>query len=111
MTQLLEDLKAVRELLSEESRWTTAAAARDVSGKPVYPLSPAAVKWCVLGALQKVIGLSSATQPTSRWVLGCEALQEVGIEHAEVIALLDKAIRKEALNALAVADEELGLEY
>ncbi len=34
------------------SSWTQGARARDVSGTPVDPLSPAAIRWCPNGAIQ-----------------------------------------------------------
>jgi hypothetical protein len=44
---------SVSELLSDPKRWTQGALARDKNGEAVSPFSPAAVAWCVLGALFK----------------------------------------------------------
>lgn len=40
----------IRELLSDESKWTRTFAARDAAGMPVYALASAAYCWCLLGA-------------------------------------------------------------
>ena len=48
----------VLELLSDESKWTKGAAARDVSGKDVASRSRAAVSWCLLGAVHKCYSTS-----------------------------------------------------
>lgn len=41
------------ELLSDESKWTKGAFAEDRKGIPVHSKSDDAVKWCILGALNK----------------------------------------------------------
>jgi len=43
----------IRELLSDESKWTKGASTRDVAGRPVNPLDTAAVCWCLDGAAEK----------------------------------------------------------
>jgi hypothetical protein len=43
----------VHELLSDESKWTKGEYARDKDGKPCHSRSQEAVKWCVLGAVNK----------------------------------------------------------
>lgn len=43
----------VRELLSEEGKWTQGAYARDAVGKSVALNAPAAVCWCLKGALNR----------------------------------------------------------
>lgn len=43
----------LRELLTDESKWTQKAYARDKDGKPTGALSPTAVCWCLDGAIRK----------------------------------------------------------
>lgn len=43
----------VYELLSEESKWTKRALARDIKGIEVDVNSVEAVSWCLIGALRK----------------------------------------------------------
>lgn len=52
--QLLTDLKALRELFSDRSRWTQGVEARNGSGLPVAPMDPDAVCFCLLGGVIKV---------------------------------------------------------
>jgi len=39
------------ELLSDKSRWTTRACARDINGQPLNINNNDAVSWCILGAI------------------------------------------------------------
>lgn len=55
----LETLRAVRELLSDPSRWTRGAYARDAEGNYANASGPNAVCWCAVGAFEKVTGYKS----------------------------------------------------
>jgi hypothetical protein len=46
----------VRELLSDESKWTQDANARDKNGVDVPVYSPKACCWCLQGAMDKCYG-------------------------------------------------------
>jgi hypothetical protein len=46
-------LKNACALVASEHRWTSGAWARDALGNRCSPLSPNAVRWCAVGALQK----------------------------------------------------------
>jgi hypothetical protein len=46
-------LKNACALVASEHRWTSGAWARDARGNRCSPLSPNAVRWCAVGALQK----------------------------------------------------------
>ena len=52
--KLLDNLKKIRELLSDESRWTRLVYARDANGARVNEHSPLACSWCLLGAVSAV---------------------------------------------------------
>lgn len=93
----LEHLKAVRELLSDESHWTQGEAARSEDGRAVSPQEKEACSWCLIGAAIKVAEEGSDAHQILR------ALKEAGSikyvhhfndshSHAEVLQLLDKAI-------------------
>lgn len=105
----LEILKAARELLSDEKRWTQHAFAKEADGKSCDYDSPAAVCWCAAGAIGKVYGgdtLTDRAMEAQALLAGSDVLHELGEEssvtnlndsgtHAEVLALFDRAIEKE----------------
>jgi hypothetical protein len=98
----VEILKAARELISDEKRWTQRAEARNASGNDVGVYSPKAVCFCSLGAMAKVC----ERELYGRELVAREALRNEirdghssGIAnfndnhtHAEVLALFDRAI-------------------
>lgn len=43
----------VKELLSDESKWTRKAYARDSHGVMIEPRSPSACCWCISGAIER----------------------------------------------------------
>lgn len=43
----------IQELLSDESKWTKGANARDKDGNAVIETMPQAAKWCLVGAASK----------------------------------------------------------
>lgn len=53
---LKQDAKAVAELLSTKSRWTTGAFARDAQRGHVGFSDNAAVCWCIEGAILREVG-------------------------------------------------------
>jgi Fe-S-cluster formation regulator IscX/YfhJ len=46
----------VRDLLTDSSKWTQGALARDASGEPCRPNGDIARQWCILGALTRIYG-------------------------------------------------------
>jgi hypothetical protein len=44
----------VAELLAVPERWCQNHSAVNEKGEPVYPTSPKAVSWCLMGAMRKV---------------------------------------------------------
>ena len=51
--QVANILGRARQILATPAHWTQDAMARDAAGNPVHPQSPAAVCWCIGGALSR----------------------------------------------------------
>lgn len=49
----------MKELLSDGSKWTQGASARDATGRDCSPLSPDAARWCLHGAVIRCYGLGT----------------------------------------------------
>lgn len=106
--QVTEVLKGVRRLLGHRSRWTTTYLAVDQRGWPVPLYDARAVRWCVLGAIWKVLGPSYdgafdlhqaciTTLTTAGATLGYHVDLSVANDqegYDAVIAMLDEAIRQ-----------------
>lgn len=89
----------VWELLSDESRWTKTKMARDAAMLVVPYDDPSAVCWCLVGALRKTS--TNGTNFFGAWqkledMCGHIADFNDSHTHAEVIALLDRAIAEAA---------------
>lgn len=105
MTQLLDDLKAVRELLSVPERWTKDSMARAADGKDIDYASRKARCWCLYGAATKVTNHELIRGRDLRDVIrnhiggpGVTIMtwnDAPGRTHADVLALLDRAIAAE----------------
>ena len=54
--EVVDVLNEVKELLSDEHRWTQGAMARDKKQLKIKPLSDEATCWCLYGAIAKVSG-------------------------------------------------------
>lgn len=103
MTTTVEVLKAAREIISAPEHWCQGATARDADGVKTYPADPDACRWCAYGALLKAAGNFRAADD-GPLLLAAQLPRGVGIgvfndshEHAEVIAVFDKAIETEEL--------------
>jgi len=88
----------VRELLSDETKWTRGALARNAQGIRVAPDASDATAWCVIGALRRCYG----RDPTDAYD---RLLQAVGYE--SVLFWNDEPIRgftevKALVNALDI---------
>lgn len=120
MTQLLDDLKATRALISEPERWSKGASAKDVNGWPVATLSSTAKTFCLDGACHlSTVGqsgrlfASSTSSFFQRYMDIQQALQaqipslsagyidywtwndRPSTRHEDVLAVLDRAIAAE----------------
>lgn len=82
--KLRADAAAVRELLSDKSRWTKGYYARDKEGAPVEALDETAVCWCTAGAIIKVVG----PNPGRRADRLMEALNEALISRYEATGVV-----------------------
>ena len=102
MTEALETLTAVRELLSDPKRWTQGAMARDAQGNGVGHSSSDAACWCLDGAIRYAErhkpwrpGSPAFAALRERLHYTSVAMFNDSSEHAEVLALLDRAIEGE----------------
>lgn len=89
-------LRRMRERLATPERWTQGDFARDALGKGIEERHPAAVCWCLYGA-RNVETQDHTTRMNVADLIQATAQQLPGEfndthEHAEVLALLDKAI-------------------
>jgi len=94
----LEALVAVRELLADESRWCKGLFAADEKGFPAAVDDPFARKWCLSGAIEKVAGNGTVVSIELRRSLelnGCCSRFNDTHTHAEVLALIDRAIARQ----------------
>lgn len=95
----LDVLKAARELIRDPARWCQDAFACDADGDAVHTLDPQAVRWCAVGALNKVA-------PSSEVSADAYGLLEVAAGpicvsdindaegHEAVLAVYDEAIAR-----------------
>ncbi len=95
----VEILKAARELISDEKRWTQDLLGKDLDGYPVgLDRIEDAVCFCSVGAIIKVAGFTSAHYEARRVLNEHLAVGETiaGFNdthsHAEVLALFDSVI-------------------
>lgn len=94
-------LVATRALLSAPARWTKGEAARDATGAPTRR-HDLAVRWCLLGAIERCAGFETAlycqaVDALRPFLGGGEASISLwndwpSVTHADMLALLDKAI-------------------
>lgn len=88
-------LRRLRKLLNDKSRWTRCAMARNRDGKPVDPVAPEAVCWCLGGAYIKVDERSVKTEV---WRLLSEQYAPAYVNdvlgYEAVLALLDRTIER-----------------
>lgn len=54
------------ELLSDKTKWTQYAAARNADGQSTYPNDQSAVKWCALGAIHRCYRTPDLDAPLTR---------------------------------------------
>lgn len=109
----LSVLKDARELLSEPTRWTCGAFARDQCGNWVDVVEPRASCWCLIGAISRTITLKSWEDDRFRHLekdqifdrlerlntfkdSGAKNIPDFndggGTEHEHVLMLLDEAV-------------------
>ena len=102
-------LLRLKELLTDETRWTQYADARGEEGDPVPHYSVFACSWCLTGAVARIANehpevkngyrrLLSALNRELRITGHIPDIQEWNDvedrQHSEVIALLDRAIKR-----------------
>jgi hypothetical protein len=100
----VEILKAARDLIADETKWTQGCSAKDAKGEYVSPLSVEAVCFCAIGAVSKVSGqpafVADKSEP-ARYLWEVIGVRDQFVfefndthTHPEVIALFDKAIAR-----------------
>lgn len=99
---MIAELRAIRALLQDPNRWTKGLHARDAADLPALPSSVHAVRWCLVGAIQKVSegDRDREAQLLNRfWSVHCGYLSIFNdhhlTTHAEVLNLIDRVINKE----------------
>jgi hypothetical protein len=95
----LDALKAVRSLLSDPHHWTTHTVARDADGRATSSTSETACRWCLMGAVGKVVGkkygelfgpvMNELDRHSGRTAIFVNDIEG----HEAVLRLLDRAIR------------------
>lgn len=70
----------IKDLFTDESKWTQYEMARDKTGKRVYPESPDAVCWCLEGALIICYGKNADEAREARGKLR-KAIGDIGGEY------------------------------
>ena len=101
-------LTAAKARIANPEHWCQRAFAMTTAGKATLPRSPGAVRWCVSGSLM----LSSDTDQEGYWLLRRRAiaagfrdvahLNDTGT-HADVMAVLDAAIKEAGAHSRAKA--------
>lgn len=91
-------LVKLRDLLAEQSCWTSAAFARNEKGRPVRWDSEDAVCWCLLGGIFQICGDNEDTFVSVREALvkaGGQSPTSLndrnGMTHHKIIDLIDRA--------------------
>lgn len=90
-----------RMILYRQHRWCTGSEARDINGFSVRSISPSAVRWSLAGAIQNAAHYANETP--HRAMVAVYVQVDTGDiwqfndthTHAEVLAVLDKAIAAE----------------
>ena len=103
---VLVALRAARRLLTPKKRWTQAASARNTRGRSVEPVSKAAACWCLMGAIERVTAGPGSQNNTEGMCLmairdatpNLRSIVQYNDQstHAQVLALLDRAIARRA---------------
>ena len=96
---VLDVLVQVRDLLKVKKRWAQCGMAFDTQNKPVLSKSLDAVRWCILGAIQKESPTLRLYDKVTRIF---NNISEKGIEevndaygHKPIMRLIDIAIKNE----------------
>lgn len=99
---MLEDLTRIKSLIEKPENWTQNYYAKDEYGMTIHSSSDAAVCFCTLGALHRVIPMGSRGHTNRRAdvrellesLMGDDGVAQFNDTHTheEVIAVFDKAI-------------------
>jgi len=99
-------LAKARELISDPTRWTQEATAKDSRGNRVHPSDTLAIKWDVEGAIAICANpyglappailkfLDSIVLERHGFDMGVGQFNDVVLEHRLVLGVLDEALRR-----------------
>jgi hypothetical protein len=102
--KVLQALLDIRQLLSDPTKWTQGALARDATGKTVDSYDPTACQWCVYGATELI---TKGSERDEDWVISVmrAAARTLGLSdhlglkvndgpngYVNVLRILDQAI-------------------
>ncbi len=95
MTELERHLQATSDLITDPKHFTMGARARDENGISCMPESTRAVRWCTVGAWDRVTGYRHGeNHHTLSAACGCNPTSiNDRYGHYAVLAMLDQAIR------------------
>ena len=87
-----EVLAAARELISDKNRWCQGSEAEDAAGRWILPSHLNAVRWCALGAVEKVSDISRALDIFADTMDVININDDMG--HEAILAYLDARIEE-----------------
>lgn len=82
----------VLDILSSEDAWVKGIVAVDESGKQVYACSSLAVRWCIVGAIERVVGTDAPAYPG--------IMRKISDSVAKLFPQFQKDLLYEGLNAI-----------
>jgi hypothetical protein len=99
MTTILDRLKAARSIVSNPQRWTQGATARNKYGRITTIYDPAAVKFCISGALQLQTNNFNLLMKMTREIEAQSGVYSIielndGLGRSEVMKALNRAIKR-----------------
>lgn len=104
MSDLLQKLKAVRDLLASPNRWIKGAEATDANQESVSATSPRARNYCLIGAARKIDSSRGGSQSIKTYLEDCvrrrgfDSLPDFNDEdsrkHVHIVNFLNREIER-----------------
>lgn len=100
---MIDELLQVRLLIEKEENWTQKSWAKDGHGRPCPPRDPRACRFCLTGAVEKVVCQNDSQCQLLNFLNGVAAKEfgkqgvfafndELGRKHGDILGFLDRAI-------------------